>query len=108
MGANAPLPPRDADGFLLERADWNEHVATVLAREEGLTLTPAHREILHMLQAYYREHEHAPAMRALVSLTRRTLGPDKGRSVYLLGLFPGSPARVAAKIAGLPRPEHCL
>ena len=38
MGANAPLPPRDADGFLLDRADWNEHVATVLAREEGLTL----------------------------------------------------------------------
>ena len=48
------------------------------------------------------------AMRALVSLARRTLGPGKGRSVYLLGLFPGSPARVAAKIAGLPRPEHCL
>ena len=108
MGANAPLPPRDADGFLLEQADWNEHVATVLAREEGLTLTPAHWEILHMLQHYYREHEHAPAMRALVNLTRRTLGPDKGRSVYLLGLFPGSPARMAAKIAGLPRPAHCL
>jgi len=108
MKANAALPPRDADGFLLDRADWNEQVATALAREEGLTLTPAHREILHMLQAYYREHEHAPAMRALVSLTRRTLGPDKGRSVYLLGLFPGRPAIFAATRAGLPRPEHCL
>jgi tRNA 2-thiouridine synthesizing protein E len=108
MGASVPLPPRDADGFLLEQADWNEQVAGELAREEGLTLTPAHWEVLHMLQAYYRQHEHAPAMRALVSLTRRTLGPGKGRSVYLLGLFPGSPARVAAKIAGLPRPEHCL
>jgi len=108
MGAGATLPPRDADGFLLDRGDWNERVAAGLAREEGLALTPAHWEILRMLQAYYDEHEHAPAMRALVSLTRRTLGPEKGRSVYLLGLFPGSPARVAAKIAGLPRPEHCL
>ncbi|MBK9469002.1 MAG: glycosyl transferase family protein [Gammaproteobacteria bacterium] len=106
MTAIAALPPRDADGFLLEQADWNEQVAGELAREEGLVLTPAHRAVLHMLQAaYYREHEHAPAMRALVSLTRRTLGPEKGRSVYLLGLFPGSPARVAAKIAGLPAPS---
>jgi len=108
MAATEQLPRRDADGFLLCSADWNERVAAELAREEGLTLTAAHWEILYMLQQYYREHEHAPAMRALVSLTRRTLGTDKGRSVYLLGLFPGSPARVAAKIAGLPRPEHCL
>ena len=51
MDADTALPPRDADGFLLDRADWNEQVATALAREEGLVLTPAHREILHMLQA---------------------------------------------------------
>jgi tRNA 2-thiouridine synthesizing protein E len=43
-----------------------------------------------------------------VSLVRRELGEEKGRSVYLLTLFPGSPAKLAARIAGLPRPEHCL
>ena len=32
MTAIAALPPRDADGFLLDRADWNEQVATALAR----------------------------------------------------------------------------
>ena len=42
-----------------------------------------------MLREYYDAHEHAPAMRALVALTRRRLGVDKGRSVYLLALFPG-------------------
>jgi tRNA 2-thiouridine synthesizing protein E len=36
------------------------------------------------------------------------LGPDKGRSVYLLTLFPGNPALLGAKIAGLPRPENCF
>ena len=91
MERHAALPPRDADGFLLDRSRLERAVATALAREEGLTLTPAHREILHMLRAYYREHEHAPAMRALVSLMRRTLGPDKGRSVYLLGAVPRQP-----------------
>ena len=100
--------PRDADGFLLDWHDWNESCAELLASEEHLVLTPAHHEILLMLRAYYARHAHSPAMRALVSLTRRELGPDKGRSIYLLHLFPGSPARLASKIAGLPKPEHCL
>jgi tRNA 2-thiouridine synthesizing protein E len=49
-----------------------------------------------MLRAYYARHAHSPAMRALVSLTRRELGPDKGRSIYLLQLS-GSPARLPAR-----------
>ena len=36
------------------------------------------------------------------------LGKEKSRSIYLMQLFPPSPARVASKIAGLPRPENCL
>lgn len=99
---------RDAGGFLLDWHDWNDSCAELLASEEHIELTPAHREILLMLRSYYARHEHSPAMRALVSLTRRELGPDKGRSIYLLQLFPGSPARLASKIAGLPKPEHCL
>jgi tRNA 2-thiouridine synthesizing protein E len=99
---------RDADGCLLEIAQWNAAVAELLAREENITLDGAHWEILATLRAYYIAHEHAPAMRALVSLVRRELGAEKGNSLYLLKLFPGSPARIASKIAGLPKPEHCL
>ncbi|MES2603574.1 MAG: TusE/DsrC/DsvC family sulfur relay protein, partial [Pseudomonadota bacterium] len=33
---------------------------------------------------------------------------SKGNSLYLLSLFPGSPARLAARIAGLPRPVNCM
>ena len=28
--------------------------------------------------------------------------------MYLLKLFPGSPAKLASKIAGLPKPDNCL
>lgn len=101
-------PPRDVHGFLLDRESWNEKVACTLAAEENLTLTPAHWEILYLLRDYHARHAHVPAMRALVSLVRRQLGPEKGSSIYLLQLFPGSPARIAARIAGLPKPEHCL
>jgi tRNA 2-thiouridine synthesizing protein E len=108
MGDVTPLPARDADGFLIDWQAWDEACAQQLARQEAITLTAAHYEVLHMLRAYFARHEHVPAMRALVSLARRELGSEKGRSLYLLQLFPDSPAKLAAKLAGLPRPEHCL
>jgi len=102
------LPPRDPEGFLLDWTRWDLHCAAALAREESIELGPAHEEILLLLRRYYARHAHVPAMRALVSLVRRELGPTQGRSVHLLALFPGSPPRLAAKLAGLPKPEHCL
>jgi tRNA 2-thiouridine synthesizing protein E len=108
MGGNEVRPSLDADGFLLDWREWDEACAAWLALEESIGLTEEHLEILHLLRRYYSRHEHAPAMRALVSLVRRELGAEKGRSIYLLGLFPGSPARSAARLAGLPKPPHCL
>lgn len=99
---------RDADSCLVHRADWMPSIAEALAAEHDIRLDETHWEIIHLLQRYYDEHDISPAMRALVSLVRRELGADKGNSLYLLKLFPGSPARIASKIAGLPRPEHCL
>jgi tRNA 2-thiouridine synthesizing protein E len=73
-----------------------------------LTLTPAHWEILKVLRDFYQRFEHAPAMRPLVKTVSLHLGPEKGRSIYLLRLFPDSPARLAARLAGLPKPTNCL
>jgi len=36
------------------------------------------------------------------------LGADKGNSLHLNKLFNGTPAKLAAKLAGLPRPTNCL
>ena len=36
------------------------------------------------------------------------LSVEKGRSIYLLQLFPGSPAKLVAKFAGLPKPKNCI
>ncbi len=98
----------DPDGYLQTLSDWNPEVAEALAAEESITLTPAHWEIIELLQGFYREYQLSPAMRPLVRHVARHLGPDKGRSIYLMGLFPPSPARIGAKIAGLPRPANCL
>lgn len=102
------LPARDKDGYLLELSDWNEPVAEALARESGIELTDEHWQLVRLVRSFYRDYEVAPAMRVLVRHVRETLGPERGNSIHLLKLFPGSPARELARIAGLPRPTNCL
>lgn len=98
----------DAEGFLKNLNDWNESVAEVLAKNENIGLTDAHWEILFLLRNFYHQFQLSPSMRALVKHTEQTLGKDKGKSLYLLQLFPESPAKIASKIAGLPKPANCL
>jgi tRNA 2-thiouridine synthesizing protein E len=98
----------DKEGFLRNLSDWDAQVAQQMATAENLELTPAHWEVLHLLRAYYLEYDSSPAMRPLVKYCALNLGPDKGKSIYLMSLFPGSPAKIASKIAGLPKPDNCL
>lgn len=98
----------DKDGYLLHFAEWNTAIAEIIARRENIALTPEHWEVITELRTFYTQFEQSPAMRPLVKYIAQTLGANKGNSIYLLTLFPGSPAKVASKIAGLPRPEHCL
>lgn len=98
----------DKEGFLRKLDDWSPAVAQQIAATENIALSPDHWEIINLLRRYYLEFDASPAMRALVKYTRIHLGDSKGRSLYLLRLFPGSPAKLGSKIAGLPKPDNCL
>ncbi len=98
----------DKEGYLVQLADWDEDVATALAAQEKITLGPAHWEVINLLRVFYNRHQMSPANRALVNIVKRDLGVDKGKSIYLMKLFRGSPAKTASKISGLPKPENCL
>ncbi|MCB1666465.1 MAG: TusE/DsrC/DsvC family sulfur relay protein [Pseudomonadales bacterium] len=100
--------PLDRDGYLRNLDDWNPEVAEHLAQTVSVSMTPAHWEVVEVLRDFYRESGLSPAMRPLVKLVTRELGTDKGRSIYLMKLFPGNPALLASKIAGLPRPTNCF
>lgn len=100
--------PTDKEGYLRRRQDWSPQLAEALARREDIVLTEKHWEIIELLREFYAEYQLSPAMRPLVKQVGLQLGPEKGRSIYLMQLFPPSPARVASKIAGLPRPTNCL
>ena len=98
----------DREGFLKDLSEWNAEVAVALAQQESISLGPSHWEILNLLRVFYQRHQMSLASRALVSLVRRELGADKGTSIHLMKLFQGSAAKMANKIAGLPKPDNCL
>lgn len=98
----------DEQGFLLDISDWSPVLAREIALQEGIELTEAHWEIIDLLREFYCEYELSPAMRILVKQVKSKFGDEKGNSHYLLTLFPGSPAKLASKIAGLPKPTNCL
>lgn len=102
------MPALDKEGYLRNLDDWSPEVAQLLAALEDIELTPAHWEVLQVLRQFYARYDLAPNNRALVKAVSQALGPDKGRSLYVMKLFGGTPARTAARIAGLPRPTHCL
>lgn len=98
----------DDDGYLRDLAEWNEEVAQALAEREGLTLETAHWEVILLLRDFYREFQLSPATRPLIKYVALKLGAEKGNSLHLNRLFNGTPAKLAAKLAGLPKPSNCL
>ncbi|MGE8497544.1 MAG: TusE/DsrC/DsvC family sulfur relay protein [Pseudomonas sp.] len=98
----------DKDGYLVELSDWSEPVANALAEREALTLGAEHWEILTLLRQFYDEFQLSPANRPLIKYAALKLGPEKGNSLHLNRLFNGTPAKLAAKLAGLPKPTNCL
>jgi TusE/DsrC/DsvC family sulfur relay protein len=91
----------DEQGYLLE-ADFSEEAVQVIAAAEGITLSPAHWEVINFQREQYREHGHTPNFRNMLKgLAEVRPGVD---SKYLYDLFPLGPAKQAAKVAGLPQP----
>ena len=96
------------DGFLVDESHWTTEISEVLATREGIRLSPAHWEILVFVRDFRMQHGEVPPNRLFARAVAQALGPEKGNSAYLLSLFPGSPVKMACKIAGLPRPPHCF
>jgi TusE/DsrC/DsvC family sulfur relay protein len=90
------------DGFFVHPEQWTDDMAPELARQEGIDpLTDRHWVVLRFMRSEYAEKGTGP--------TVRVLGKASGVSVKeLYQLFPGGPAKVAARIAGIPKPRGCI
>lgn len=98
----------DQEGFLVDLKDWSDPVAEAIANAEGMALQAEHWEILRLLRDFYQEYQLSPATRPLIKYAALKLGPEKGNSMHLNRLFKGTPAKLAAKLAGLPKPSNCI
>ncbi len=92
----------DAEGFLTDASQWNEQVAADIARANGIdTLTDRHWQVVNFMRDTYLSTGSAPSI--------RTLGKTSGVPIKeLYALFPKGPAKLAAKIGGIPKPRGCI
>ncbi len=98
----------DEEGYLVNLSEWNEELASEIAKQESIEMNENHWEVVNFLRKYYEEYQVAPAVRVLTKAIGKTLGAEKGNSQYLYELFPYGPAKQACKIAGLPKPTGCV
>jgi TusE/DsrC/DsvC family sulfur relay protein len=90
------------EGFFVNPDEWSEEMAPELARAEGIDdLSDRHWQVIRFMRKEYEAKGTGP--------TVRVLGKTSGVSVKeLYQLFPKGPAKVAAKIAGIPKPRGCI
>lgn len=92
----------DAEGFMTNHKDWDLEIAKLLAVEEGIpTLTDRHVIVLNYMRKEFEAKGDGPSMR---KLTKESGVPTK----ELYELFPGGPAKKAARIAGIKKPHGCI
>jgi TusE/DsrC/DsvC family sulfur relay protein len=92
----------DPEGFLTDPAQWTEPMAEEIARENGIPeLTDRHWLVVRFMRDRFLETGNAPSIRAL--------GKESGVPIKeLYQLFPKGPAKLAAKIGGIPKPKGCI
>lgn len=102
MNVEIEMPEQDAEGYLVEPADWNEEVAEALACTENISLTDLHWEVIRFMREYYEEHQVAADARFVIKdLARKGYDAQK----KLFELFPYGYVKQACKIAGMKRPR---
>jgi TusE/DsrC/DsvC family sulfur relay protein len=93
---------RNEEGFFLDPSQWSEAMVPALAAQDGISdLTDRHWQVIRFMRKEYLEKGTGP--------TVRVLGKASGVSIKeLYELFPKGPAKVAARIAGIPKPRGCI
>jgi TusE/DsrC/DsvC family sulfur relay protein len=90
------------EGFLLDSSQWTPDVGEAIAREVGIwPLTDRHWSVITFCREDAAREKQSPGMRRIA----KNSGVDmKG----LYQLFPKGPGKLAARIAGLRKPQSCV
>ena len=97
---------RDTEGYLFQTEDWNETIASEIAREEGIELNDNYWLALKFMREYLQQHDIAPDVRHLISYLAAEKGCSKKEAKQLVfELFPYGYVKQACKIAGMKKPR---
>jgi tRNA 2-thiouridine synthesizing protein E len=90
------------EGFFADPSAWTKEMAIEMAKADGIAeLNQQHWTVIEFMRKEYFEKGTGP--------TVRVLGKTSGVSVKeLYELFPKGPAKMAARIAGIPKPKGCI
>jgi dissimilatory sulfite reductase related protein len=90
------------EGFFVDPNQWTREIAVAMAAADDIaTLTDQHWQVIDFMRKEHFEKGTGP--------TVRVLGKTSGVSVKdLYRLFPKGPAKMAARIAGIPKPKGCI
>ena len=92
----------DDEGFFADPGQWTEAMAPEIAMGEGIgEMTDRHWQVVKFMRHEYEEKGGAPNVRALSKASGVPI-----KELYLL--FPKGPAKLAAKVAGVPKPHGCI
>jgi dissimilatory sulfite reductase related protein len=99
--AEAPVEV-DAEGCMTNAEQWNETIAEAIAAQNSIPeLSERHWLVVRFMRDRYLATGNAPSI--------RSLGKESGVPVKeLYQLFPKGPAKLAAKIGGIPKPTGCI
>ena len=92
----------NAEGFLTDASQWTPEVAERLAKESGISpLTERHWQVITYCREDFAREKQSPGLRRI----SKNSGVDMKE---LYQLFPKGPGKLAARVAGLPKPQSCV
>jgi tRNA 2-thiouridine synthesizing protein E len=81
-------------------SQWNKEVGEQLAKQQGITLTPRHWEVIEYIQDRFKNNDPL-SIRGI-----KNSGVIDIKEFY--SLFPNGPLKKATLIAGIPKPKSCI
>ena len=91
----------DSEGFMVDPKAWTKEIGEAIAARAGLTLTDRHWVVINFSREHFGKTGESPTPR---NITKNTDVTTK----ELYALFPGGPAKLAAKVSGLGKPHGCI
>ena len=91
----------DAEGFMVDAHAWTPEIGQAIAVSLGIPLTDRHWIVINFARNEFNANGQPPTLRRITKAT-----DVDTKEIYQL--FPGGPAKIAAKIAGLGKPTGCI